>query len=201
MASAKARELNKHLVVLHVLSPGDYRAHDRADKRIDFVLRNLRDMQADFDTLNIPMHVPTMEPRKSIPGKVIDWLGEIGATHLFGNIEYEVDELRRDIEVYEKASDRGVEVVLVQDICIVQPGKVLTKVRFHSALQSALLMDTSHSKASPTLYSRPGSRTGPASSLALSANTSTPTIDLKPTTPQLDKTRVRSREKSVCRLF
>jgi deoxyribodipyrimidine photo-lyase len=39
LASAKARELGKHLVVIHILSPGDYRSHDRSDKRIDFVLR------------------------------------------------------------------------------------------------------------------------------------------------------------------
>ena len=35
---------------MHVLSPGDYEAHDRSDKRIDFVLRNLKDIQKDVES-------------------------------------------------------------------------------------------------------------------------------------------------------
>lgn len=40
-ASAKAQEDGLPLVVVFALNPGDYRAHDRAHRRIDFVLRNL----------------------------------------------------------------------------------------------------------------------------------------------------------------
>lgn len=41
LASAQAVEDQVPLVVLHVLSPQDYIAHDRSKTRIDFVLRNL----------------------------------------------------------------------------------------------------------------------------------------------------------------
>lgn len=41
-ASAKAKALEVPLVVLFVLSPGDYKIHDRSTRRIDFILRNLR---------------------------------------------------------------------------------------------------------------------------------------------------------------
>lgn len=41
-ASQKAQELGLPLVWLFVLSPGDYKMHDRSPKRIDFMLRNLR---------------------------------------------------------------------------------------------------------------------------------------------------------------
>jgi deoxyribodipyrimidine photo-lyase len=43
-ASAKAKELDIPLAVLFVLSPGDYKIHDRSTRRIDFVLRNLRNL-------------------------------------------------------------------------------------------------------------------------------------------------------------
>ncbi len=33
------------LIVLHVLSPQDYLAHDRSPRRIDFTLRNLQVIQ------------------------------------------------------------------------------------------------------------------------------------------------------------
>ena len=44
-ASSKAKELGQPLVILHVFSPGDFKAHDRSPVRIDWVLRNLRLVQ------------------------------------------------------------------------------------------------------------------------------------------------------------
>lgn len=102
LASSVAQEQGKHLVALHVISPGDYKAHDRAAVRIDFVLRNLsassprlavhtdaclEHLQKEFNELNIPLHVMTVEPRKTIPQRVIDFCDEAGATALYGSIE------------------------------------------------------------------------------------------------------------------
>lgn len=41
-ASKCAKDLKIPLVTLFVLSPGDYKWHDRSSRRIDFMLRNLR---------------------------------------------------------------------------------------------------------------------------------------------------------------
>lgn len=42
MASAQAQHDSIPLLVLFVLSPQDYEAHDRGARRIDFTLRNLQ---------------------------------------------------------------------------------------------------------------------------------------------------------------
>ncbi|MBW0512689.1 hypothetical protein O181_052404 [Austropuccinia psidii MF-1] len=127
VASQQARNQQGHLVVLHVFSPGDYRAHDRSPRRIDFVLRNLVDLRTRLHSLNIPLYTVTFEPRKEIPQKVIDLIQNWGANHLFANIEHEIDELRRDIRVVKLGRDHKIEVDLFHDTCIVEPGKVLTK--------------------------------------------------------------------------
>jgi deoxyribodipyrimidine photo-lyase len=44
-ASSFARQKGLPLVVLFVLSPGDFKMHDISTRRIDFVLRNLRILQ------------------------------------------------------------------------------------------------------------------------------------------------------------
>ena len=44
-ASAHAQENNVLLLVLFVISPQDYIAHDRGARRIDFMLRNLRELR------------------------------------------------------------------------------------------------------------------------------------------------------------
>lgn len=55
-------------------------------------------------------------------------LSDWKASYLFANIEYEVDELRRDTKLCELANETGqVKCTFVHDKCIITPGKVLTK--------------------------------------------------------------------------
>ncbi|OAV91256.1 hypothetical protein PTTG_08253 [Puccinia triticina 1-1 BBBD Race 1] len=127
VASQLAKNQAKHLVVLHVLSPGDYRSHDRSPRRIDFVLRNLIDLRTRLHKLNIPLCTITIEPRQQIPEKIIELISTWGTCYLTANIEHEVDELRRDIQVLKLARENNIEVDFVHDTCLVEPGKVLTK--------------------------------------------------------------------------
>lgn len=128
-ASETAVKLKKKLVILHVLSPGDYKAHDRAPIRIDFVLRNLRHLQEELDTYNIPLAIRTITPRLSIPEKVVQMAKEWGCSHIFANHEYEVDELRRDIKLCELLQEDGtIEADFSHDYVIVEPGLIMSKV-------------------------------------------------------------------------
>lgn len=127
-ASVEAKKANKHLMVLFVLSPGDYVAHHRAARRIDFTLRNLAMLQKELDGLNIPLHVVTYTPRKSIPEKVVELLKSIGASHVYGNIEHEVDEARQLTATYTLAQEAGIQAHWVHDGCVVPPGQLATKV-------------------------------------------------------------------------
>ncbi len=42
LASTQAQSLGLPLIVLFVITPKEYRAHDRSPRKVDFVLRNLR---------------------------------------------------------------------------------------------------------------------------------------------------------------
>lgn len=42
-------------------------------------------------------------------------------------MEYEVDELRRDLKVCDLAKDKGIKATFVHNKCIVEPGVILTK--------------------------------------------------------------------------
>lgn len=53
LASETAQKYGKNLVILHVISPGDFKAHDRAPVRIDFVLRNLALLQVSLGLLHL----------------------------------------------------------------------------------------------------------------------------------------------------
>jgi len=126
-ASATARSKKKTLIVIHVLSPNDFRAHRRAPRRIDFVLRNLKMLKADLNEICIPLYVFSVQPRKSLPEKVVAFAKEIQASHIYANIEYEVDELRQLTSVYKLAKEKGIQASFLHDYGVVQPGKVATK--------------------------------------------------------------------------
>ena len=78
--------------------------------------------------MDIPLYTATHEPRAKIPEFVHDLLQQWKASHLFANMEYEVDELRRDIALSRIAKEHGkVSCTFVHDRCIVSPGEVTTK--------------------------------------------------------------------------
>ncbi|KAL1761031.1 DNA photolyase, FAD-binding/Cryptochrome [Schizophyllum commune] len=127
LASAEAQKTKKPLVVIYVISPQDYAAHDRGARRIDFMLRNLRIIKIKLDEMHIPLHVVTHSPRSTLPRRIISLLSLVGARKLYANIEYEVDELRRDIQVCDIAKKDGMKATFVHDKCIVEPGVAVKK--------------------------------------------------------------------------
>ncbi|PWY97937.1 hypothetical protein BCV70DRAFT_165980 [Testicularia cyperi] len=115
-----------NLVALFVLSPGDYKAHDRSPRRIDFVLRALASLKKQFDRLNIPFVVLTIEPRTAVVDRIFDLCKQWNVSQLTANIEYEVDELWRDANLVAQAESKGVTVSLFHDCYVVPPGRVKT---------------------------------------------------------------------------
>lgn len=58
---------------------------------------------------------------------MLDLCEKYGATTLYANIEYEVDELRRDIQVCNLSVPRGVQTNMFHNKCIIEPGVLFTK--------------------------------------------------------------------------
>ncbi|KAF8195756.1 FAD binding domain of DNA photolyase-domain-containing protein [Mycena galopus ATCC 62051] len=127
LASAHAQKASVPLVVVFLLSPQDYKAHDRSPRRIDFTLRNLAVIKTSLGRLHIPLHTITEPSRRAIPNKVISFLQHLNASAIYANIEYEVDELRRDTQICKAAQAQGIGAIFVHDKCVVKPGAVLTK--------------------------------------------------------------------------
>ncbi|KAF8165237.1 FAD binding domain of DNA photolyase-domain-containing protein [Crassisporium funariophilum] len=126
-ASEQAQKDGVPLIALFVISPQDYISHDRSARRIDFTLRNLATLKTSFSRLDIPFKIAIQKTRKAIPLFVLSLCEEYGATSLFANIEYEVDELRRDIEICKLATPKGFQVNLFHNKCVLEPGIIVTK--------------------------------------------------------------------------
>ncbi|KAB5578767.1 DNA photolyase, FAD-binding/Cryptochrome [Coniochaeta sp. 2T2.1] len=124
LAARKAAEAGVPLIGLFVLSPQDYEAHLTAPVRVDFMLRTLRVLREDLAKVNVPLWIETVEKRRDIPGRVIELLGDWGVKHLYANMEYEVDELRREAKMVRLCAEQGIAVEVVHDTCVVPPGRL-----------------------------------------------------------------------------
>ncbi|CAG8517593.1 2860_t:CDS:2 [Ambispora gerdemannii] len=127
LASKHATKQNKNLFALYIISPQEWKAHDVAPIRVDFWLRNLVSLQDKLEELNIPLIVRTVNLRRNVPSTVIEYCKAVNVSHLFANIEYEINESRRDKKVCSLAEHSDIVVSLEHDQCIIPPGLVLTK--------------------------------------------------------------------------
>ncbi|KXJ96181.1 DNA photolyase [Microdochium bolleyi] len=124
MASQKAAAAGVPLICVYLLSPEDFEAHFRAPVRIDFMLRTLAVLQTDLAALDIPLHVETVDRRKDIPSRMLELMQGWGASHLFANMEYEVDELRREAKMVRMLANEGISMEVLHDQCVVNPGSL-----------------------------------------------------------------------------
>ncbi|KAI0096677.1 CDP photolyase [Nemania sp. FL0031] len=121
-ASERARAAGVPLICIYIVSPEDFEAHLTAPVRVDFTIRTLHVLKKDLAALDIPLYVETVEKRKEIPDRIVEFMEEWGASHLFANVEYEVDELRREAKMVRLCADRGLAMEVFHDTCVVPPG-------------------------------------------------------------------------------
>ncbi|KAH7405699.1 FAD binding domain of DNA photolyase-domain-containing protein [Phaeosphaeria sp. MPI-PUGE-AT-0046c] len=124
-ASELAQTSKKPLVCIYINCPADESWHGTSPARVDFMCEGLKIMQKELKELNIPLVFLECEDRKKIVSTVIAWFKEQNVSHVFGNYEYEIDELRRDIKLVKEAGD-GIQVSLYHDQTVVEPGTMLT---------------------------------------------------------------------------
>lgn len=124
LASEKARSKGVPLICIYIISPQDFKAHMTSAVRVDFILRSLEVLNHDLGKSDIPLYVETVEKRKKIPHRIFELCEEWGASHLYANTEYEVDELRREAAMTRNGIEKGIAVEVVPDTCVVAPGEL-----------------------------------------------------------------------------
>ena len=124
LASEKAKSKGVPLICIYIVSPQDFKAHLTSPVRVDFILRNLAVLKEDLTQLDIPLYVETVEKRKSIPERIFELCEQWGASHLYANAEYEVDELRREARMVRDGLKKGIAMDVVPDTCVVSPGEL-----------------------------------------------------------------------------
>ena len=124
LAGEKAKSSGASLIAMYIISPQDFEAHLTSPARVDFILRTLEVLKEDLGKLDIPLYVETVEKRRNIPIRIEKLMAEWGAKHLYANVEYEVDELRREARMVRDFAAKGIALEVVPDTCVVSPGEL-----------------------------------------------------------------------------
>ena len=124
-ASSLAKQKSKPLICVYVYCPKEFEWHGTSPARSDLIVQTLGLMQAELKELQIPFVFATAKDRKEIVPTLVNFIKDNDASHVFANFEYEVDELRRDVEVVKELGD-NVQVSLHHDQTVVVPGEVKT---------------------------------------------------------------------------
>jgi deoxyribodipyrimidine photo-lyase len=127
MASDRAKEGNIPLIGLYIMSPQDLTAHLSSPARVDFILRTLKLIQKGLAELDIPLYMEMQEIRRNIPNRIIELCQKWEANHIFTNIEYEVDELRRETKLVRMCCESRIAFEPVHDSCVVLPGSLASQ--------------------------------------------------------------------------
>ncbi|KAK6533529.1 hypothetical protein TWF694_002468 [Orbilia ellipsospora] len=117
--SAKSHKVP--LICLFVFSHDNFHAHYTSPARIDFALRSLKVLKADLAKLDIPMWVEEVTDRKLTQNHILDWCEKWGVSEVHANIEYEVDELRRDAKLVRAGIKKDLAFHFYHDTCVVEP--------------------------------------------------------------------------------
>ncbi|KAK6435904.1 hypothetical protein LTR95_007906 [Oleoguttula sp. CCFEE 5521] len=126
-AAQKAKEGKGYLLAMYLHSPKDLEWHGTSPARTDFIMENLRIMKDQLQKRHIPLAIVTAAERSEKATKVMNFVKEHDISHMYANIEYEVDELRRDIKVAKLVqAEKEVSFEALHDQTVIVPGALKT---------------------------------------------------------------------------
>jgi deoxyribodipyrimidine photo-lyase len=125
-AGTLAKEMGKGVIGVWIMSPQDWEAHLVSPAKCDFELRSVETLRKELAELDIPLHIEVIEEKRNVAKRLIEMVGEWGATNVFCNIEYEPDELRREAKLVKLMLQEGINFDPQHDDCVVPPGMLKT---------------------------------------------------------------------------
>ena len=114
-------------VAVYLLSPEQWREHDDAPCKVDFWLRNLRELSRALGELNIPLLIRMASRWDEAPKVLLDLCQQLKIDAVHVNEEYGIHESRRDAAVADAMKSKGIDFYRYLDQLLFKPGTVLTK--------------------------------------------------------------------------
>jgi len=121
-AALQAR--HERLGALYYATPEQWREHDMAAVKGEFLWRNLEHLREELGKLHIPLFVKVVPRFADIPVDLLRFAAQQQVQAVYANREYAVNETRRDRAVEEGLREAGIGWFLCDDATLLPPGRV-----------------------------------------------------------------------------
>ena len=106
--------------------PEQWRAHDWGAPKVDFVLRSVQELSGELSRLGVALLVETVPTFAEVPQRISDLVRQHECERVSFNLEYEVNERRRDAALTRLLQSHGVPVETFEDQTILPPASLQT---------------------------------------------------------------------------
>src|SRR5690606_25551004 len=113
---------HKKVAAVFYATPAQWRQHDLAPVKGEFIWRSLATLRETLSTMNIPLQVRCVEHFADIAADLVGLAVELHCDEVFANREYAVNEVRRDEAIGKTLADAGIGWRTFDDATLLPPG-------------------------------------------------------------------------------
>lgn len=114
-------------MAIYVITPKTWQQHAMAGSRVDFILRGLSHLQTELGQLNIPLFILQGEDFANLPALILNFCQQYQISTLHFNLQYEINEIKRDTAVKTLLTAQGIKVFSYHDQTILPPQLIRTQ--------------------------------------------------------------------------
>ena len=123
--SVAERECKK-IICVYILCEKEWKIHNNANVKLDFILRNLKKLSEELKKVNIPLVVGSVESFKKVPDTIAEFCSTNNITKCYWNNEFGVDEHKRDENVKSILKKYELNYQCFDEQILFKPGTLLT---------------------------------------------------------------------------
>lgn len=112
------------IIGVYIIDTSFWLKHDMAACRVDFILRGLQQLKMDLHKLNIPLITRVINNTAATSDALLKIAHQFHAESLYFNIQYEINESRRDQSVQDTLVTQDISCYRYHDQVILPPGSV-----------------------------------------------------------------------------
>ena len=114
------------IACIYLLSEKEWKSHNNANVKLDFVIRNLSDLKNDLQKHNIPLVTASIKSFDEVSIEIERFCEKNNISKCYWNKEFGVDERERDKNVESSLKKSKIEYQSFDEQVIFKPGSILT---------------------------------------------------------------------------
>lgn len=126
-ASSLASSAKLPLIGLYIVCDEELFAHNVSPFQLEYRIRSLKALKKSLSEIHVPLAFLRVEKLLDLVNRVTSFCEEHNASHLFSNIEYEVDELRFFQSLVTGLLGKQIAFFPYHNTCVVTPGVLTSK--------------------------------------------------------------------------